>query len=276
MQALPVTCSAVSSPPAKIDNWPVRADTQVKDAHESRNFVGWPVQQRRSAGCYSPPGEACYTPGQRCYTLLRGIPEGPGEGVLRAGWCGERYRPSNDSVSSSRSVVSPPGFECASAPRIGTSLHDSSLGKWNETMGTSETGEKLYLRLWPQEDGLWNPMSADSGSGQCVIPTQRATKVDPMEAGSRTRIYEIPRRSRPLPLGMIRRLHERLHIPAEVLMRPESQVAQSLVSQRLCGFSDWRYNRLRVAPTPPRLVGPVLLRDLPASAASPLARGNGV
>jgi len=32
-------------------------------------------------------------------------------------------------------VASLPGFECASAPRIGTSLHDSSLGKWNETVG---------------------------------------------------------------------------------------------------------------------------------------------
>jgi HTH-type transcriptional regulator / antitoxin HigA len=38
--------------------------------------------------------------------------------------------------------------------------------------------------------------------------------------GSRTRVYEILRRSRPLSLGMIRRLHDRLHIPAEVLIRP--------------------------------------------------------
>jgi hypothetical protein len=66
-------------------------------------------------------------------------------------------------------------------------------------------------------------MSTDSGPGQRVIPTQWAKKVDPMEAGSRTRIYEILRRSRPLPLGMIRRLHERLHIPAEVLIRPETK-----------------------------------------------------
>jgi hypothetical protein len=65
-----------------------------------------------------------------------------------------------------------------------------------------------------------NPTSADSSSGQCVIPTRGATKVDPTEAGSRTRVYEILRRSRPLSLGMIRRLHERLHIPAEVLIRP--------------------------------------------------------
>ena len=52
-------------------------------------------------------------------------------------------------------LVSPPGFECASAPRIGTSLHDSSLGKWNGTVGTSETREKLYFRLLTPEDALW-------------------------------------------------------------------------------------------------------------------------
>jgi len=102
MQAPPVTRSTVSSPPAKIDNWAVKADRQVKDAHESRSCAGWPLQQCRSAECYYPLGEACYTPGQRHYTLLRDIPEGPGEGVLRAGGCGERYRPANDSVSSSR------------------------------------------------------------------------------------------------------------------------------------------------------------------------------
>ena len=50
-----------------------------------------------------------------------------------------------------------------------------------------------------------NAMSADSGSGQCVIPTQGATKGDPMGP------------SRLPPPGMIRRLHERLHNPAEVI-----------------------------------------------------------
>jgi len=38
--------------------------------------------------------------------------------------------------------------------------------------------------------------------------------------GSRSRVYEVLRRDRPLSLGMIRRLHERLQIPAEVLIRP--------------------------------------------------------
>ncbi|HEV3275203.1 MAG TPA: transcriptional regulator [Terriglobia bacterium] len=38
--------------------------------------------------------------------------------------------------------------------------------------------------------------------------------------GSRTRVYEVLRRDRPLSLGMIRRLHDRFQIPAEVLIRP--------------------------------------------------------
>lgn len=38
--------------------------------------------------------------------------------------------------------------------------------------------------------------------------------------GSRTRVYEVLRRDRPLSLAMIRRLNERLQIPAEVLIRP--------------------------------------------------------
>jgi HTH-type transcriptional regulator/antitoxin HigA len=38
--------------------------------------------------------------------------------------------------------------------------------------------------------------------------------------GSRTRVYEVLRGARPLTLAMIRRLHERFGIPAEVLIRP--------------------------------------------------------
>ncbi|MGA2169575.1 MAG: transcriptional regulator [Terracidiphilus sp.] len=38
--------------------------------------------------------------------------------------------------------------------------------------------------------------------------------------GSRTRVYEVLRGDRPLTLQMIRRLHEHLQIPAEVLIRP--------------------------------------------------------
>jgi HTH-type transcriptional regulator/antitoxin HigA len=38
--------------------------------------------------------------------------------------------------------------------------------------------------------------------------------------GSRTRVYEVLRGDRPLSLRMIRRLHERLNVPVEVLIRP--------------------------------------------------------
>ena len=38
--------------------------------------------------------------------------------------------------------------------------------------------------------------------------------------GSRTRVYEVLRRDRPLSLSMIRKLHQHLRIPAEILIRP--------------------------------------------------------
>jgi HTH-type transcriptional regulator/antitoxin HigA len=38
--------------------------------------------------------------------------------------------------------------------------------------------------------------------------------------GQRTRVYEVMRRDRPLSLAMIRKLHKKLRIPAEVLIRP--------------------------------------------------------
>ena len=38
--------------------------------------------------------------------------------------------------------------------------------------------------------------------------------------GNRTRVYEVLRRDRALSLAMIRRLNQRLNIPAEVLIRP--------------------------------------------------------
>jgi HTH-type transcriptional regulator/antitoxin HigA len=41
--------------------------------------------------------------------------------------------------------------------------------------------------------------------------------------GSRTRVYEVLRGDRPLSLQMIRRLHDRLQIPAEVLIRPRKR-----------------------------------------------------
>jgi HTH-type transcriptional regulator/antitoxin HigA len=44
--------------------------------------------------------------------------------------------------------------------------------------------------------------------------------------GQRTRVYEVMRRARPLSLNMIRKLHSRLEIPAEVLIQPARKPAQ--------------------------------------------------
>ena len=41
--------------------------------------------------------------------------------------------------------------------------------------------------------------------------------------GHRTRVHEVMRGDRPLSLEMIRRLHKKLHIPAEVLIRPSKR-----------------------------------------------------
>jgi HTH-type transcriptional regulator/antitoxin HigA len=41
--------------------------------------------------------------------------------------------------------------------------------------------------------------------------------------GSRTRVYEVLRGDRPLTLPMIQRLHERLGIPAQALIRPATK-----------------------------------------------------
>ena len=43
--------------------------------------------------------------------------------------------------------------------------------------------------------------------------------------GTRTRVAEILNRKRNLAIGMIRRLHEQLGIPAEILIRPSPKEA---------------------------------------------------
>ena len=45
--------------------------------------------------------------------------------------------------------------------------------------------------------------------------------------GTRTRVAEILNRKRNLSVAMIRRLHDRLHIPADVLIRPSRNVKAS-------------------------------------------------
>src|SRR5580700_246283 len=44
--------------------------------------------------------------------------------------------------------------------------------------------------------------------------------------GQRTRVYEVMRRARPLSLNMIRKLHTKLEIPAEVLIQPSRKPAR--------------------------------------------------
>jgi HTH-type transcriptional regulator/antitoxin HigA len=44
--------------------------------------------------------------------------------------------------------------------------------------------------------------------------------------GQRTRVYEVMRKARPLSLNMIRNLHRKLQIPAEVLIQPTRKKAQ--------------------------------------------------
>ena len=51
--------------------------------------------------------------------------------------------------------------------------------------------------------------------------------------GQRTRVYEVMRRSRPLSLNMIRRLHARLAIPAEVLIQSTHKKARPSFRDRI-------------------------------------------
>jgi HTH-type transcriptional regulator / antitoxin HigA len=50
--------------------------------------------------------------------------------------------------------------------------------------------------------------------------------------GQRTRVYEVMRGKRPLSLNMIRSLHEKLDIPAEVLIQPTRRGRRVVVRHR--------------------------------------------
>lgn len=51
--------------------------------------------------------------------------------------------------------------------------------------------------------------------------------------GQRTRVYEVMRGDRPLSLNMIRQLHRRLRIPAEVLIRTSSRSRRARRSEEI-------------------------------------------
>jgi|SRR5437763_4951342 HTH-type transcriptional regulator / antitoxin HigA len=48
--------------------------------------------------------------------------------------------------------------------------------------------------------------------------------------GQRTRVYEVMRRARPLSLNMIRNLHRKLEIPADILIQSEPKPARHRAS----------------------------------------------
>lgn len=110
-------------------------------------------------------------------------------------------------------------------------------------------GEADYERALRRVEELWNSPEGSAGSDELDI---LATLIeayeqehypielpDPIEAikfrleqkgkdsraligviGQRTRVYEVMRGKRPLSLNMIRNLHEKFDIPAEVLIQP--------------------------------------------------------
>src|SRR6266478_9940519 len=110
-------------------------------------------------------------------------------------------------------------------------------------------GEADYERALRRVEELWNASAGSTESDELDI---LATLIeayerkrypvelpDPIEAiklrseqkgedsraligviGQRTRVYEVMRGKRPLSLNMIRRLHEKLDIPAEILIQP--------------------------------------------------------
>jgi len=65
------------------------------------------------------------------------------------------------------------------------------------------------------------------------------------EIGQRTRVYEVMRGARPLSLNMIRNLHRKLEIPAEILIQPERKpsrhrVARAEAEPRRCASEGGR------------------------------------
>lgn len=61
--------------------------------------------------------------------------------------------------------------------------------------------------------------------------------------GQRTRVYEVMRGARPLSLEMIRRLHEQLGIPAEVLIQPAKRKPKRQGARRVATSSQGRSRR---------------------------------
>jgi HTH-type transcriptional regulator / antitoxin HigA len=63
--------------------------------------------------------------------------------------------------------------------------------------------------------------------------------------GQRTRVYEVMRGARPLSLNMIRKLHDKLQIPADVLIQPSRAIVSR--KRQSAGGSKGRRSRRSVA-----------------------------
>jgi len=122
-------------------------------------------------------------------------------------------------------------------------------------------GEADYDRALRRVEELWDALEGSAESDELAV---LATLVeayerehypidlpDPIEAikfrleqsgddsrtligviGQRTRVYEVMRGKRPLSLNMIRNLHERFDIPAEVLIQPARRARKVAVQRR--------------------------------------------
>ena len=82
--------------------------------------------------------------------------------------------------------------------------------------------EVLTMLVLAYEDEYYNIPMPDPVDAILYFIESRATSRQELEIllGSRARVSEILNRKRPLSLEMIRRLHEGLGIPAEVLIQP--------------------------------------------------------
>lgn len=63
--------------------------------------------------------------------------------------------------------------------------------------------------------------------------------------GQRTRVYEVMRGARPLSLRMIRKLYERLQVPADVLIQPAKRRPQRSATSRASSSRASRQSRKR-------------------------------
>lgn len=121
--------------------------------------------------------------------------------------------------------------------------------------------EADYERALRRVEGLWDSVEGSTENDESDILTTLIEAYerehypidlpDPVEAikfrleqtgkdsralvgviGQRTRVYEVMRGKRPLSLNMIRNLHEKLEIPADVLIQPARRYRKIAIHRR--------------------------------------------